>query len=712
MGTDGNSQCFFPLTSLQIGDLQSYLSYLSLFLPPETKKIYILVDNQPWKNLDSRAAHLWQLMVTKSRLSPFANTRGQRQRNNFGKRVDLKNGSGSYTSKVNKVERWFHLIEAAKLSQKNALLPVKKLKNSLLSSHDLCRTLYGFIVFEVAWADIRGINYLNELQIDTSMAIEAKLMKRWEFDSIQAAAASVSAWFSGTESEQNLFQEYLSSIIGEVFYDAQGCLSMTDPANGGEHICTDDGYDDDECSGEFGGNFSVYPANSDYRTSTYHTPPPPTGPYKRRRITKYNSAGGDVDASSEKTHSEFCSLPKHTETSVSSSSSDSENAVVASQYRDVLILFKFNDPYLPFKLRPIIMSNLRLLTLLESGLPSWVIFLQSYPVFCHLYRPWMCPLARALYVLVSIVTVLIGFYDLYKNIPLLKATASRLCGPLIDWIETWEMISRIKYLGTMLFLHNFEKAVKWFLMISRAIRSFLSVLTQPMAGPLIGLLDFLLPIWNICLQVVGSSFSVIWVAIWSSCSLVADLLEILFIPVKLILSFIWSIGSSILYPIFWTIWEILYTPIRLALLIGSFISFVYSSIYAYVGEIWLSMSSVFQLVSASEATVRTYEVSIWRSLWNDLFSQVFRAIRSIVNGFVAFFATCNRHRLSIYNHMLVFLRQLSCLSHRSMPRDSSRCGQKYGAQDLLDARNSHAKKVEESVSSSRRKLFSTEVEVQ
>ncbi|XP_042506867.1 uncharacterized protein LOC122083212 isoform X2 [Macadamia integrifolia] len=693
MGTNGNGQCSFLLTSLQIGDLQSYLSHLNLFLPPKSKKFYILVDNRPGRNLDSRAALLWQLMVTKSRLSPFANTRVRRERKDIGKTVDLKNGSGSYTSKANKLERWFQLIEAAALSQKNSLLPVKKLKNSLLSSHDLCRTLYGFIVFEVAWADVRGINYLNELQTDTSMAIEAKLMKRWEFDSIQQAAASASAWFSGTQSEQNLLQECLSSIIGEVFYDTQECSSMsdpTDPTDGGDNMCIDNAYGEDKCPGNLGGNFSVYPANSEYRMSTYDTPPPPTSSYKRRKITNYSSSHGDVDAFSAKTHSDIGSSPKHKGTSIFAIS-DGEIAAEATQYRNVLILFKFNDPHLPYILRPIIMSDLRLLTLLESGLPSWVIFLQSYPVLCHLYRPWMCPLARALFVLVSIVTVLIGFYDLYKNVPLLKATASRLCGPLVDWIDTWEMISRIKYLGTMLFLQNFEKAIKWVLMITQAIRSFLSVLTQPMAGPLVEVFDFLLPIWDLCLQVLGSFCSVMWVPIRSSCSFVVDLVEIFFFPVQLLLSFIWRIGSFILYPIFWVIWEALYTIIRLVLLIGSSISFVYSSVYAFVGEIWLSMSSILQIASASEATVSTYEVSMWHSLWNDLFSQVFRAIRSIVNGFVAFFATCNRHRLSIHNHMLEFLRQLSCLSHGSRDQDSSHCGQIWisgFAMPILNCRHS------------------------
>ncbi|CAL2277753.1 unnamed protein product [Prunus armeniaca] len=65
MGKGDAGRCIFPLTSLQIGDLQSYLSDLSLFLAPESKKFYILVDSRPW--LGSRSAHLWQLMVTKHR---------------------------------------------------------------------------------------------------------------------------------------------------------------------------------------------------------------------------------------------------------------------------------------------------------------------------------------------------------------------------------------------------------------------------------------------------------------------------------------------------------------------------------------------------------------------------------------------------------------------------------------------------------------------
>jgi hypothetical protein len=47
-------------------DLQSYFADLSIFLANDSKKMYIFVDNRPWvRDLGSRGAHIWQLMVTK-----------------------------------------------------------------------------------------------------------------------------------------------------------------------------------------------------------------------------------------------------------------------------------------------------------------------------------------------------------------------------------------------------------------------------------------------------------------------------------------------------------------------------------------------------------------------------------------------------------------------------------------------------------------------
>ncbi|KAI9108998.1 hypothetical protein K1719_019953 [Acacia pycnantha] len=621
-GDDG--RCIFPLTSLQIGDLQSYLSDLSIFLANDSRKLYILVDNRPWlRDLGAGRAHLWQLMVTKSRMSPFANTKARRQRNQ-GKDVC----SGPSTSKPKNLLRWFSLIDVVMSSRKRVLLPVKKLRNSLQLGRELHRTLYGFIVFEVEWASVRGMSYLNELQTDTSLAIETKSMKRWEFESISQAASCISSWFSGTPSEQLLLKEYLDSAIGgEVFYDASEDLPGTMPIDNEDTTCNgmlavEDSYVD--C---LDSHFGEYCENKEQMEDMLHTPPP-SGPYKRRKVMKSLSTGAGVHSYSKEMAGGIDNNGIYTGTS----SGVSEIVVDNTQYKDVLILFRFNDHDLPFKLREVIVSDLRLLTLLEAGLPSWVIFLQSYPGFCNLYRPWMCPLARILYALISVVTVIIGFYDLYKNVPVLKATASRICGPLFDWIETWEMVSRIKYLGTMLFLHNIQKAVKWCLAFTHTARSFFSVLIQPLAEPLLEFFGFLLPSWNLLYNLAENFVSVVWIGIETSYNFIGDVLELLLWPLWSILTLFWSIATSVLYPIFWALWEIIYAPIRL----------------------------LFAVASSSEATISTYKVSMWRSLWNDLFSQIFRAVRSILNGFVAFFMACNRHRLSIYNHLQEFIRRVYC----------------------------------------------------
>ncbi|KAK9924475.1 hypothetical protein M0R45_032841 [Rubus argutus] len=710
LGKSDAGRCIFPLTGLQIGDLQSYLSDLSLVLASQSRKFYILVDNRPWLR-GSRPAHFWQLMVTKSRLSPFANTKARKER---------KQGKDacSNTVKPKKYTRWISFIKAEALSRKRVLLPVKKLRNSLLSSSELHRTLYGFIVFEVAWSNVRGINYLNELQTDTSLATEAKFMQRWEFDSIAQAANCISSWFSGTHSEKRQLREYLDSL-GEVFYDAE----VTMPVDVEEEFSFNRLSIEENSLHSLSSNYSVCSPTSDGSTSVPHSPPPPTGPYKRRKIANSISTGDGVDIYSEemqncetytsdhkdafeatqdmeddipvnvKTYTDCEEVVEATQyredaipVFVETYNSDCEDAVEATQYRDVLILFRFNDHDLPFKLREIIMSDLRLLTLLEAGLPSWAIFLQSYPGFCKIYRPWMCPLARALYVVISVVTVLIGFYDLYKNVPVLKVTAFRICGPLFDWIETWSMVTRIKYLGTMLFLHHSQKVVQWFLTIRSTTRSFLSVFAQPMVEPFVECFGFLFPVWNVFIEVLGSICSMIWFLIGSSCNLVENLVEVLLLPIWFVLTSIWSIATSILYPIIRMLWAILYAPIRMFLALANFIAFLFACIYEALRDTWKFISSIFQFASASQATVRTVEVSTWRSLWNDLFSQIFRALRSILNGFVAFFTACNRHRLSIYNHIQEFNQRLLNRTKKSR-RDDSRCGrQTIEAQNLLKLR--------------------------
>lgn len=372
-----------------------------------------------------------------------------------------------------------------------------------------------------------------------------------------------------------------------------------------------------------------------------HVSPPPDGPYKRRKCINSEPGIFSGQGDNESTKEPF----------QTNDTCDSAETLEATIYRDVFIMLRFSDHDLPFKLKDIIMSKLRLLTLLEAGLPSWVIFLQSYPGFCRLYRPWMCPLARALYVLISVVTVLIGFYDLYKNVPLLKETLSNLFGPLFEWIEAWEMISRIKYLGTMLFLHNCQKAIKWFLMLTRTIVSFLSFSIKPILHPLNEFLHCFFPLWSMFMQIAENYISLIWMVFESSFTVIGDIMEILLLPIWYILVVAWNIGkltgyletnfffmfllfcdllkfvfhivfdaaTSFIYPL---VWVLLYGPFRLLHGICRFLSLSYTFVYDFGGDLWLFLRSFFRFAKEVDSTVSSYEVSMWRSLWDDLFSQV------------------------------------------------------------------------------------------
>lgn len=68
--------------------------------------------------------------------------------------------------------------------------------------------------------------------------------------------------------------------------------------------------------------------------------------------------------------------------------------------------------------------------------------------------------------------------------------------------------------------------------------------------------------------------------------------------------------------------EILYAPMRFGLGLCNLVAFVCRSMYDLIGDIYLVLSDTFQFTTNVESTVSSYEVSMWRSLWNDIFSQV------------------------------------------------------------------------------------------
>ncbi|GLT24944.1 hypothetical protein SLA2020_001050 [Shorea laevis] len=579
----------YPLKSLQIGNIKSYLSQTFLFFTPVSHKILILVDNQSWRmKKHSRSTHLRELMSTKYRMSPFRNNR------TLVRSPSLRHRFSSYEKK--NLCRWLPIISMATLKE-----------NAPFSLMSLYKALHGFIVFEVAWTDVHGINYLNVLQTDASLALEVKSLRKWEFNGVDQALSCISSWFSGTPSEAQTL-----GINLMILYDRVPSCSPRGITVGSKELLFCDASQAELFSED------VF---FDVRECCLDTD------------EKSILCCGAVEPMYAK-------------------------RAEPMEYKHTLLLFRFNDRDLPFKLKQIIMSDIKLLALLEQGLPSWVIFLQSYPLFCKMYRHWMRPLMRTLYILISLITVVIGFYDLYKNVPLLKAAASHLCGPLFKWIEAWDMLSRMRYLGTILFLQNLEKAVKWFLIILQFVKFPMVLLTRPLMQPLKEIMDLLILLWSFFAEKVEEFYLTVWVLVEPLCSLILDFVVILFMPFVLLYSYILSL-VTLISPLFHIIWELFLVSIQGCLLLANSAASLFSGFYQmFKGVFTVSTTSMNQLTYLAQVTPKSSEISHWHSLWNDLNSKVFRSLRNVINGLVAFISSCSPHRFSIYSRIRDIFWQL------------------------------------------------------
>lgn len=61
-----------------------------------------------------------------------------------------------------------------------------------------------------------------------------------------------------------------------------------------------------------------------------------------------------------------------------------------------------------------VQADMRLLKMYESGLPAWAVFLARYGLW---YRPWFRRAAYLAFIAISIFSMAVGFWDLYKNVP-------------------------------------------------------------------------------------------------------------------------------------------------------------------------------------------------------------------------------------------------------------------------------------------------------
>ncbi|CAK9205630.1 unnamed protein product [Sphagnum jensenii] len=650
-----SGMCTNTLNGFDLRDMQSYVSRLFLLMANESLKLVLFVDNEPWTTKEnlSKPAELWQLMLTQSRVSPFANRKrkkfsGQLSREDLHSKATL---TGDNSQRKGSIPEQHESSDSGWLSLKRyfqcqckALAHVKKPYHGL----------HGCVTFEILWADVRGINYSNELQADTCIALEAKTMIKREFDSLEEAQTFYALERCRRISQYGIQPAEASGeeSFGEGFQSdksAMGCSCVSDTSATSWSVDGSSTTDENPDAGDRTGLRMPFAEEVDHGERTCNE--------SGRRALEFVTPPSSPDRTF------FCQC-LDTWTGYSH--------IQSEPFRDSLVVLRFAEPLLPFELKKIITADPRLLKMLESGLPSWVIFLQSYPIFCHMYRPWMRPLCGTIYYMVSVVTVLIGFYDLYKNVPVLKATAAHLCGPLFEWIEGWEMVSRLKYLGTMLVLQNFEKAFQWALMTVRAFRQLTSLLMRPIVEPLTLLGDILLPLWTSLLEGILAFGDLISPLIFTTFSTVTGIFSFLLWPFYILVSTLWNLG---VYPLLVATWALLGLPVQAIRMLLSVAAGVVDGIIDMLQLILASAMPSFSTFQGAKAV--TPGPSMWRALWNDIFSKVFRAVRSIVNGFMAFFTACNRHRLSIYNHVVACLFRLTTILNSGQTAAVTACKQLF-----------------------------------
>eukprot|EP00884_Botryococcus_braunii_P017501 jgi/Botrbrau1/4434/Bobra.0348s0023.1 len=210
-------------------------------------------------------------------------------------------------------------------------------------------------------------------------------------------------------------------------------------------------------------------------------------------------------------------------------------------------------------LRPIIQADERLLKLYESGLPAWAIYAPLYGLW---YRPWLRKLTYAMSIMVSVFSLVMGLYDLYKNVPYLDKVLRSLIDQLhlpstaiFQWLDSHLQL-RISILAAYLLGKS---------QIARTLLLWLGRVAALARGSLQPISAFLGPPAQAVMAALGAGGELMLGACLTLLWSLATILEQLFGP---LLHLLLSVGELLLYmfvPLIQVGAAVLMGPVRMAL---------------------------------------------------------------------------------------------------------------------------------------------------
>ena len=116
---------------------------------------------------------------------------------------------------------------------------------------------------------------------------------------------------------------------------------------------------------------------------------------------------------------------------------------IKEKYEHQVLKFRYTEPLIHPLLKDFVKHNEELIPLVEDGMPSWSMFLAGYGFY---YRKWMRSTFNTVVWIASVGMMILAFYDLFQNVPMVRRYAKNLLGRWFGWLDSVMSAFRLMFL--------------------------------------------------------------------------------------------------------------------------------------------------------------------------------------------------------------------------------------------------------------------------